>query len=749
MAKRHRRREKRARRHAQQQRPRPAQRLQNAAAALRRGEAASALRLAEDAYAAANDPATEAAAGRVVVEAHFRLAAATPHVGERLRHLDTALEFDPAAFRLRYHRAVALCRLGRVEEAAPELEALAAQDVNRPEVVTLRRLTRTARGQPGSDGSPQAAASKADALQTVLNDQPGVEPRPPAADGAWRSDAPALWQTLRHMMEQPKAAPVAELRALADGLEATAGAVARYYLGVAAMRAGDVETGRAAWQAAAEAGMATAWADANHARALREQAHALGREGRWQALVDLSQSHPQTPAPDAAMTELLAVAHAHLGNAAAQTGDWTTAAHHWQEAASWNADRRLLQNLALAHEALGDWLTAATTWRQVIRRRPRRQDHADYLTDAQVAALWHHVVECYERADEMDEALACLRTALKYAPNDLELRLKAADVALRTERETVAENELERLLSIEPRHVPALERLASLYTDVWGRDPMPIWRRVLDVEPRHEEAREALARWYVDDVERDDSLYGWFPRKPRRSVKKKLEWLQEGLKELPGHPVLLVALGKLHRARKQRAQARSYLEQAWEAAPQKVDIVAEAMHELLHVDGGAVVTRLLPTVREIRGLLSVFWVDQGQHALQCEIGQEWVDLFWEEAQELGRQRRHGDTLAYVLVRIFDAANKANARDVAARYEARLRAEHPRSGAVAFVDAYHAAHDRDDPARAVRLLRRAQQAARQANEDRLAEYAEEVELILTTPLASLFDMLNPFDPLGRK
>ena len=728
MAKRHRRSVKRARQRTQQQGYHPTKRLRNAVAALRRGDLADALMLAATAYAAADNPAAKAAARRVVVEVHFRLAAATPYARQRLHHLDTALEFDPAAFRLRYHRAVTLCQMGRVADAVPELETLAAQTVDRQDVLALYQLAQTAMGQPDADDSPEAAVSKVDDLQAVLKDQPGVELRTPAPDEPCRSDAAALWQTLRHMMAQPKAAPVAELQGLADRLEPTdsASAVARYYLGVAAMRAGDVETGRAAWQAAAEAGLATPWSDANHAHMLREQACALEQEGRWQALVDLSQSHPRPASPDPVMTELLAVAHTHLGNAAAQGNDWTTAAHHWREAASEGTNRRLLQNLALADEALGNWSDAAATWRQVVRRRPRKQNHPDFLTSAQVAALWHHVVECYEHADEMDEALACLRTALKYAPEDLELRLKAADIAIETERETVAENELERLLAINPRHVPALERLAFLYTDSWGREPIPIWRRVLSIEPQHEEAREAIARWYIQDGEDNAFLYRLFaPRKDRRSRKKKIARLQSGLQELPGHPGLLIELGRLYAEGTQQAEARSCFEQAWEAAPQKADSVGEAMHELLHVGGSDIVTRLLPTVREIRDLLALFWVDQGRLALECELGQEWVDLFWQEAQALAQRRRHGDTPAYVLVRIFDAANTAKAPDVAAHYEARLRAEHPNSGAVAYVDAYRVAHERDDPDRAIRLLRKAQQTARRADEKAIADLAEEV------------------------
>ena len=746
MARKHRRREKRARQRKQQQQHRPAQRLRDAAAALRSGKPAGALSLAEGAFAAANDPATEAAARRLVVEAHFRLAAVTTSDRQCLHHLDAALELAPESFRLRYHRAVTLCRLGRVAEAVPEFEALAAQDASRRDVATLYQLARAAMGQSGANDA--TAAAKADRLQTVLNDQPGVEAQAP--DEPVQDDTAVLWQTLRHMMERPKAAPVAQLRTLADSLEPTgAGTLAQYYLGVAAMRAGDAETGRSAWQAAAAAGMATPWSDANHEHVFREQAHALGREGRWQALVDLLQSHPQAPLPDSTMTELLSVAHAHLGHAAARANDWTAAAQHWQEVASGNVDRRLLQNLALADEALGNWSEAAATWRQVVRRRPRKQNHPDSLTDAQVAALWHHVVECYEHADDMDEALACLRTALKYAPEDLDLRLKAADIAMQSERDTVAINELDRLLAIDPRHVPALERLASLYTDNWSRNPIPIWRRVLDIEPQHEEAREAIARWYVEDIEEEAYRYGLLGPRSRRSRKERIARLQEGLKELPGHPALLVELGKQHAKSNQQARARSYLEQAWEAAPKKADIVSEAMHDLLHVGGGDIVTRLLPTVREIRGLLAAFWVEQGRSALQCKLGQEWVDLFWQEAQALARQRRHGDTPAYVLVKIFDAANAVKAPDVAAHYEARLRAEHPNSGVADYVDAYHAAHDQDDPDRAIRLLRKVQRTARRADEEGIADLAEEVIMLLTTPLDPLAGLLKLFGGMDEE
>jgi hypothetical protein len=165
------------------------------------------------------------------------------------------------------------------------------------------------------------------------------------------------------------------------------------------------------------------------------------------------------------------------------------------------------------------------------------------------------------------------------------------------------------------------------------------------------------------------------------------------------------------------------------------------MHRLLHANGGTTVTRLLPKARELPGLLAAFWVEQARSALHCELDQQWVDLFWAEALALAEQGRHGDTKAYVLVSLFEAASSEQATDLAARYAARLRAEHPHSGGVEYVDAFHAAHDRHDQARAIRLLRQAQRTARQANETGIAELAERVEQVLTSPLPPLFDLLN--------
>src|SRR5262249_16791957 len=161
------------------------------------------------------------------------------------------------------------------------------------------------------------------------------------------------------------------------------------------------------------------------------------------------------------------------------------------------------------------------------------------LTDAQIAALWRHVAECYEHAEEGTEVLTCLKNAAKYAPEDLEVGVTIADVSRQVGRDDAAEHELERLLARNATYVPALVRLGALYDEREDHDAMAIWRRVLALEPQHPEARDALAQCYVKQVQEERPRYGWWDRVRRRSEKEKMALLQEGLRELPGHPALL------------------------------------------------------------------------------------------------------------------------------------------------------------------------------------------------------------------
>jgi len=93
------------------------------------------------------------------------------------------------------------------------------------------------------------------------------------------------------MKDKPKSAPVARLQAIADAM-AAGSAVIQYYLGVGAMRKGDVPRAQSAWRLAAEAGSAMPWFVDNNRQILRARASNLGQEGRWHDLVALLQTQP-------------------------------------------------------------------------------------------------------------------------------------------------------------------------------------------------------------------------------------------------------------------------------------------------------------------------------------------------------------------------------------------------------------------------------------------------------------------------
>src|SRR2546421_5535205 len=153
MATKRRQKERRARKYAQQQRHRPAQRVQEAVVAFKRGDVDKALALATSALTAANDAATCAAAQHIVIEAHFRAAATTTDLHARLEHLDTALQLAPDEPRLHYHCAITLWALGRMAEALPELAALQAQPGHRAEVAFLYQLACAVTDRPWSEPS--------------------------------------------------------------------------------------------------------------------------------------------------------------------------------------------------------------------------------------------------------------------------------------------------------------------------------------------------------------------------------------------------------------------------------------------------------------------------------------------------------------------------------------------------------------------------------------------------------------------
>jgi tetratricopeptide (TPR) repeat protein len=537
-----------------------------------------------------------------------------------------------------------------------------------------------------------------------------------------------LWQALIAMREDVTAAPGSQLKTAADqNTRKPVGRILNYYRGVAAMRAGDREAARNAWLYAQGAGLASPALTENLTALLRDELVGLAQEGRWQEAVNLLDRLPD-PGADRIVAETGSLAYYHLGYDAAQAGKWPLAAQHWRKANQLDANRYVSQNLALAEEALENWGNAAEAWREMVRRRPRKEGHPDYLTDAQVAALWNHAAECYGHTDLQAEVETCLRNAIKYAPDDTALRMRLADTLLDMQRDDAAETQLTEIVALEPQNVDALVRLGRLYEGRWDRDPVATWRQVLAINPEHPEAREALADDYVKMV---SDLLPWGAHRfsPAHAGKSDIEILEIGLQELPGHPRLLVALGIAHARARQFKQAREYLLQAYRAAPQDVHNLNSVLHELLHAEAGDAIESLVPAVRQIPGLLPAFWLGQASMALQCKLGEEWADFFIEEALKLAGQPWVDDTRAGLLLEAFEMAYQAKSDTLTSLLEKRIRDEVPASGAVQYIEAHRLHFETMDPRGAARVIREAIRAARKANDTGVLRRAEAVEPLL--------------------
>jgi len=713
----------------------PAVGLPDAQQAFAKGDLLQSQRLAEAALKNARDLPTQQALRSLLAEVYLRLAGTQALPSARLPLLTQALAHAPAQPRLHYQRGLTLWRLGDFAGAAREFDQVAQAEPARPGLPVLRQLGNLATNRPvQTDGLVPDAANTVALLQGVRNNETRAALLARCAGQPLLGDDPTAWTALLQMIADPKAAPaVVRQPGLPSGAVPPPHPVLRYYAGVAALRQGDLGAAQAAWDAAAHM-LTTAWLTENRLAARRTQAIALAQAQHWQAVVDLYEATRQelgTDALDPGLNETAGVAYFHLGHTAAQSNQWHAAVVHFRAADALLKSRQLSQNLALAEEAMQEWAAAAEAWREMIRRRPRSQDHADALSDSQVAAIWERAAHCYLEAGISLEAIVCLKNAIKYVLANYDLRIVLVDVLMNDDRREAAENELERILEENATFVPALTRLGVLYMGRWDRDALPIWRRVLAQEPQNQEAREALANLYIERALDDDTGQGRFPG--RMTPRKQIELLETGLREAPNHPMLLLALGTKYSEQKKPDKARQYLKLAAQYAPGDPGVLGAVLHQLLHSDGGALVQELLPKVRAIAGLRPIFWIEQGEHALECELGIEWAGLFGDEAIALSAPMRGADSPATVLASLFESAFNNDAGTLAARYEQRVRSAYAATGAVEYIDAVHAFDpDARKNTRALSLLKSAQAKALKAGESGLAELAADLSNFIRNP-----------------
>lgn len=507
-----------------------------------------------------------------------------------------------------YHLALAQHRAGRLKEAEPlyrrvldqagqgdEIYRRAAYGLGLLLLETDRRPSRDPvwrRLKTAVDGSPLAEARQrltwAESLLFTRSAPPGPAPDP-------------LWEILAAQRAGRDESPPLD----PDSLPGSAAAVAHQRLAARAWEQGDAEDAFSHWRAAYDAGLDLAednlFAAARTVATQRLQAD--DATGALEAAVVGLAIQPD----DNGLATIAGQAHFRLGFAAAMAGRWDEAYEHWQAVLEVGEQRgrRLVINLALAEEQRENWFQAAELWREALRRRPRKADHPDALDDTQVARLWRHVAESYHRVGQTGEALHTYRNALKWAPDDVELRTAYVDLLLDDGRLSAADNQLDVLLEAHPNDVELLERRAQVYAaQDYSYAAVDVWKQVLELQPDHPTARREIARQFESF---GDNFYHW------GMLQGALERYQEGLEYAPDDGMLLASIGMCYLDLGQEKLARQYFGRACAAEPDNQDVYLLAIKVWLEHGDLETAQAVIQSARKALEPSTSFFLDLAEH----------------------------------------------------------------------------------------------------------------------------------------
>ncbi len=727
--------------------------LERARRALEQNQADSAKFYAEKALEFVSADRTSPAARvaqQFLAEAHFRQAAAAPLPQDQETHLNAALVLAPQEARFHFHRAVALFRQARLADVSAALDKAAGH----PGVAFVGALLRLANGQTWEEkGLTPDEASSLRLLNAVRQNKPARSLHELAQQSMLASHE--IWQALIDLRSDANSVTPEHLQKLAGPLVSSeAQGILHYYAGVAALGQGRKQEAAAAWGISAASGWSSPWLTENNEYLGREDVIALAQDEKWEEIVKLAERISGS-VNDRILSETIGTAYFVLGYQAAEAANWGKAAGLLRAASKYVGGRTLSQNLALCEEALERWDAAGDAWREMARRRPRSENHPDYMTDAQVASIWVHAAECYDRSEYVnEEVLNCLRTAVKYAEDDIDVRTKLVDALLEADREEAAENELVRILEIDENHIPTLLRLAHIATEKWGGQPIPLFRRVLALEPDNQEARDSLADHYLRQTtpmrgpsqnlfgrllggEAFSRLLGMGEERPP------IKLLKEALQDLPGHPRILLTLGLQYREAGKKKEASATLQEAYRVDPKHIETAGKVMHEMLHLKEFSVVEEMITEVRELPTLLMGFWVSQGAQVLTCKLGDSWAMRFFEESLLLADKKRGDNSRPSALVQIIDVTFENNASALTEVFLERVRNEMPESGILEYTEARIVFRETKDGKKAQRLLHKAKRMAEKMGDPALSKEMNDLEALFSGRRNPLMDILRDF------
>ncbi len=443
---------------------------------------------------------------RIFAEAYFRRGVERIHrqeaVAEGVEDLREALAMYPQTPRYTYHLGLGMHLQGDYEAAiriyreiykkAPDF----ADRVAYPLALALMQHG----ADPDADPIWDALSAQEHAM---LCDVQTFRRRPYQLS----EDAPPLWRGVVALDQGALDDATALLQEALEGNSAPdAVALVHYYLGNIAAQREAMDTARHHWMEAEKLGMKSPSLIHNLGESFYRLAETCLEHEDIAGALDAVRAARRYEIDTPSFTELRAQIYYHLGYQAARQGDWALAEEYWQQAYDLeDGSFRAAYNLALAYERAHDYHLAAEMWREVLRRRPRKEDHRDAISDEEVAQLWKRAAQAYIQVGEYDEAVHVYRMAVKWNPENLDTRMEMVRSMLDNGQWQAAENELERILDRNPDYIPALIRMGEVQSarGWWWqrRDPTHYWKRALALEPNNLEAQQILIDYYLNQAE--------------------------------------------------------------------------------------------------------------------------------------------------------------------------------------------------------------------------------------------------------
>lgn len=540
----------------------------------------AAIKTLEQAYRRPNAPA---AARATLAEAYFRRALTTLAKPTARIDLKRAAQLTPENALYRYHLALTQHRDGNLEQATSVYRDLLARTPSFSRAAfplgqALIQQKKTLGKDPVWKLLSHAEKAQLFAAEALIKNK--------AASTLQRQldkPLPSLWRGLLAFKLKDYDLAGEQLQLAADNTElslATRG-VALSYLGALDAKAKRYSAALKRWKTAKTYG-ASAQIEASMMLLAYAEAEKLQRAGHPQKATQLLEEYAGEHAPmDSPLMQRL---NLDLAYQAAQKGNWDDALSRWEAARdSGDNSRALLFNLALAYQHSNHPWEAAETWRSVLRRRPRKADHPDAMSDEQAARIWQRVAENYNQAGDYEEAVKTYKTAVKKSPENIALRLKLVEAYQEEGRWQAANNEIRRILDKDPDYVPALMLLAESQTNSWDPEiSRSTWRRILNLDPKNPIARQQLAHSYVEEAEKARRWGGFFGRE--NGADAAIRICKAGLEELPDSLQLLVLLGKIYAGREKFERASDYFDRALAQNPNDLTTLHDIYITWLNVD---------------------------------------------------------------------------------------------------------------------------------------------------------------------